>query len=110
MTSVNHLLASTVHAQATNDVATLQDLEGIFSNVISSLLALGAIISFFMLLAGGFKYITSGGNPKAVGSAHATLTYAIIGLVAVAASYLVLEFIYIFTGADVRVFRIMIPN
>ncbi|MDO8341443.1 MAG: pilin [Candidatus Woesebacteria bacterium] len=77
--------------------ATLSNLEGIFENVVSYLLALGGIVLFILLLSGGFKYLTSGGDPKAVEGAKKTLTTAIGGLVMLAGSYLILRLIADFT-------------
>ena len=98
-------LFSVVLAQ-TNNVATLSGLETVFGNVVGVIMALAAIVLFIMLLMGGFKYLTSGGDPKAVEAARKTLTYAIGGLVLIALSYLLLKFIYIFTGANVLEFRV----
>jgi hypothetical protein len=86
--------------------ATLQGLETVFESVVTSLLALGGIVLFLMLLSGGFKYLTSGGDPKAVESAQKTLTYAIGGLVLLAGSFMLLNIIAQFTGADVTNFKI----
>lgn len=86
--------------------ATLQDLEKVFSSLVTSLLALGGIVLFLMLLNGGFKYLTSGGDPKATEGAQKTLTYAIGGLVLLAGSYMILNIIKTFTGADVTNFVI----
>lgn len=86
--------------------AKLQDLEKVFENVVTSLLALGGIVLFLMLLSGGFKYLTSGGDPKAVESAKNTLTYAIGGFILLAFSYLILVIIGTLTGADVTNFTI----
>ena len=86
--------------------AQLQDLEIVFGNVVKALLALGGIGLFLMLLSGGFKYLTSGGDPKAVEGAKNTLTYAIGGFVLLAFSYLILLIIGTFTGADVTNFTI----
>ncbi len=89
--------------------ATLQDLEKVFESLITSLLALGGIVLFLMLLNGGFKYLTSGGDPKATEGAQKTLTYAIGGLVLLAGSYMILNIIKTFTGADVTNFIIYRP-
>ena len=89
--------------------ATLQSFEGMFERVIAALLGLAGILLFIMLLAGGFKFITSGGDPKSLESAKKTLTYAIGGIALVALSYLILRFIGVFTGADVTNFRIVPP-
>ena len=74
--------------------------------MVTSLLALGGIVLFLMLLSGGFKYLTSGGDPKATEGAQKTLTYAIGGLVMLAGSYIILRIISDFTGADVTNFII----
>jgi len=92
-----------------NPPATLKSLETIFSNLVTSLLALGGIVLFLMLLTGGFKYLTSGGDPKATEGAQKTLTYAIGGLVLLAGSYMILNIIKTFTGADVTNFVIYKP-
>lgn len=81
-----------------NGVATLQGLEGIFENLITSLLGLGGILLFIYLIMGGIKYITAGGNPKNVESAQNTLTFAVLGIIAVALSFLVLKFLGVITG------------
>jgi len=86
--------------------ATLQDLEGVFSNVIKIILGIAGIVFFILLLLAGFKFITSGGDPKALESAQKTLTYAIGGLVVILLSYLILVLIKTITGVDVTIFKI----
>jgi len=54
----------------TVDVAKLSDLEGVFGNVVEVVLALAGIVLFIMLLSGGFKYITAGGDPKGIEGAR----------------------------------------
>jgi hypothetical protein len=93
-----------------NNVATIEGLEGVFENLIAAALGFAAIALFIMFLVGGFKYITSGGNPKSLESARNTLTYAILGMVLVASAYLILRFIGVFTGADVENFQIFYPE
>lgn len=89
--------------------AQLSQLEDVFGSVVTSLLALGGIVLFLMLLSGGFKYLTSGGDPKATEGAQKTLTYAIGGMVLLAGSYMILRIISDFTGADVTNFVITRP-
>lgn len=86
--------------------AQLSDLTTVFDNAVSALLALGGIVLFLMLIAGGFRYLTSGGDPKAVEGAQKTLTYAIGGIVMLAGSFIILKMISNFTGADVTNFVI----
>lgn len=88
-------------------VATLPGLEGIFENTISALLAVAGILVFIMLVMGGIKFITSGGDPKNIESAKKTLTYALLGVVLTAMGYLILVLISDFTGnRDILNFRI----
>lgn len=80
--------------------AELSQLDDVFGNVVTSLLALGGIILFLMLLSGGFKYLTSGGDPKATEGAQKTLTTAIGGFVMLAGAYLILKIIGTLTGTE----------
>ena len=57
--------------------ANASKLQAIFSIVFS---IVGAI-SLLMITIGGFRYITSDGDPQAAGKAKGTIIYALIGLV-----------------------------
>lgn len=50
-------------------------------------------ISILMIIYGGFRYITSGGDSGKVGSAKNTLIYAIVGLIIVALAQLIVRFV-----------------
>jgi len=89
-----------------DNVATLQDLEGLFSNVVNIILGIAGITFFVLLLSSGFKFITSGGDPKALEGAKKTLTFAIGGLILIIVSYLILLLIKEITGVDVTIFKI----
>lgn len=51
------------------------------------------VISVIMIIYGGFKYITSGGDTGNVTTAKNTILYAIIGLVIVALAQLIVRFV-----------------
>lgn len=87
----------------------LVDLEEIFKNVVNVALGFAGIAFFILLLVGGFKYMTAGGDPKAIDAAKKTLTAAIAGLLVVVLSFLVLVFIKEFTGVDLTQFKIVNP-
>lgn len=89
-----------------NDVPSLNELEGFLGNVVGILLGVAAIALFIMLVSGGFKYLTSGGDPKAVEGAKKTLTYAIAGVILTALSFIILKIIESLTGAPVTIFKI----
>lgn len=50
-------------------------------------------VSIIMIIYGGFRYITSGGDSGKVGSAKNTIIYAIIGLIIVALAQLIVNLV-----------------
>ena len=87
-------------------VPTIQGFECLFANVLKVIVTVAGLAFFVMFIVGGFQYMQSNNDPKAVAAASSTLTYAIIGLVGVIVSWLILQFIYTFTGVDVTKFQI----
>ena len=51
------------------------------------------LISVFMLISAGLKYITGGGESSAVGAAKNMILYSIIGLVVVALAQVIVSFV-----------------
>ena len=80
--------------------AQLTELEPIFGNLVSIALGIGGLLLFLMLIMGGFKYISAGGDAKAAEGAKNTLTWAIYGIVILALAYLFMRLIAGFTGVD----------
>ncbi len=76
-------------------------IEQIFGRIIELAVALGFIALFVMLVWAGIKYITSGGEQKAVQSAHQTITWALTGMLFMIIAWLVLQLIASFTGITV---------
>lgn len=87
-------------------IATTKWFETLFKNSLETILVLAGIVLFVLLVSGGLKYITSGGDPKATDGAKKTITYAIGGLIAILLSYLILVLIENITGAKVTQFKI----
>lgn len=95
----------------TVDVATIQGFECIFQNILQIATTLAGIALFIMLLAGGFKYMTSGGDPKASEQAKGTITSALLGLILLIVAWLILKFLSEFTGlSNITIFKIPGPN
>lgn len=86
--------------------AQIIDFEVVFSKVATVILGLAALTFFAMLIMGGFKYITSGGDPAQVESAQKTITTALMGFVLVALAYLIINAIAYITGAPITTFNI----
>src|ERR1700722_15273007 len=54
-------------------------LSGIAGKVVNIFSIIVGIVAIIMIIYGGFRYITSGGDSGAVGNAKNTLIYAIVG-------------------------------
>lgn len=90
--------------------AQISSLLTVMEKVISFLAPVAAIAFFIMLVIGAYKFITSGGDPKGVGAARSTITYAVIGVVLVVAAWLILQLIGSLTGADVTTVTLPTPS
>ena len=88
------------------EIPTLKCLELVFKNILTVAVSLAVLAMFVMLTIGGFKYLTSGGDPKAATSAKQTMTYAIIGIVLLVLAFLIFVIIERFTGVKVTEFTI----
>jgi ribosome-associated translation inhibitor RaiA len=73
--------------------ATNSNINTKITHLINWLSAIIGIVAVIMIIFGGFKYITSGGNDTSVASAKKTILYALIGLVIVALSQLIVKFV-----------------
>lgn len=91
------------------DVHEIKDIVDIIENIFGLAIRLAGILTFIMLILGGFKYLTSGGDPKAAASAQKTITYAIGGLVLIIAAWFILKFLSEFTGVNLTEFTLSVP-
>lgn len=73
--------------------ANQPDVQATVEKVITILLALVAVISIIMIIIGGLKYITSGGDSGKVASAKDTILYSIIGLVIALLAQVIVRFV-----------------
>lgn len=93
-----------------DNVPTIYCLVPLFANIITAVVSLAGVALFIMFIVGGFSFLTSGGNPKQLEQARNTLTYAIIGIVVMVASYLILLLIGAFTGLpNLTIFQLPTP-
>ncbi|MDO8573177.1 MAG: hypothetical protein Q7R77_00305 [Candidatus Daviesbacteria bacterium] len=86
--------------------AGLDQIEEIVGKVISVIVGLGFIAMLAMVVMAGIKYLTSGGEPKAVQAAHQAFTWAILGILFMIIAWLTLVLIENFTGIKVTTFNI----
>lgn len=77
-------------AAITDSDSSVNDLIGKIINIFSVVVGIIAVI---MIVYGGFRYITSGGDSAKVTSARNTILYALIGLVIVAIAQFIVKFV-----------------
>jgi len=70
---------------------------GTFNNILKKIINIFSVIvgvvAVIMIVYGGFRYITSGGNSEKITSARNTIVYALIGLVIVALAQIIVKFV-----------------
>jgi hypothetical protein len=84
---------STTTTNCTNPGQAEQSVNDIIEDVIMIFSLVVGVISVIMIIVGGLKYITSGGDSGSVGGAKNTILYAVIGLVVVALAQIVVRFV-----------------
>ncbi|MDO8618592.1 MAG: pilin [Candidatus Daviesbacteria bacterium] len=70
------LTASPVFAQSA-DVSKVQNF---IQNIIQVMVTLAGFVSVMFFVWGGFKYMTSSGNPESLDTAKKTIMYSAVGL------------------------------
>ena len=80
-------------SDCTSDPAAGDSLGTILSTVIKVFSIIVGVVSVIMIIVGGFKYITSGGNDSNVAGAKNTIMYALIGLVVVALAQIIVHYV-----------------
>jgi hypothetical protein len=68
-------------------------LTNLISQIIEVFSVIVGIVAVIMIIWGGFKFITSGGDSGNVTSARNTILYALIGLVIVALAQIIVRFV-----------------
>lgn len=76
-------------------------ISSIIAAIIILVLVISALVFFFMLVWGGIRYITSGGDKQATESARGQITAALIGLAIVFAAWAIINLVNIFFGIDI---------
>ena len=66
---------------------------GVFKQVTNTVLYIVGIIAVIMLIIGGIRYVTSGGDAKKVTDAKNTVLYAIIGLIISFLAFAIVNFV-----------------
>ncbi len=88
---------SNLNVDAGNTSCTVTDSNGNFTSLLKKVINIFSIIvgviAVVMIIVGGLKYITSGGESSNVSGAKNTIIYAIVGLVVVALAQFIVHFV-----------------
>lgn len=79
-----------------------QELRSVAVSVIQTLLGVLGVLSLIIVLIGGFKWMTSGGNEEGVGSAKKTIAAGIVGLVIIFFAYAIVTFVFNVVGGATK--------
>lgn len=101
-----NLLARFIVFAQDDDVYRIQDLEGIIAKILGLVMPIVGVLLLVTLIAGGFQYITSGGEAEQAQKAKKTLTYAFFGLIVVLGAWLIIRLLEEFTGLNLTTFTI----
>lgn len=85
--------------------AELSTIPEYFGNILKAMIPLIGLLAFIMILVGGFKILTSGGDPKGMAGGKQTITLAVAGIALAIISWLVLVVLENTTGVGVTQFK-----
>lgn len=83
------------------EISPIQNLVKVIQSVIRFILLVAFILAFIFLIIGGIRWITAGGDEKAVAGARGMITGALIGLVIVLVAYALIRTVEIFFGINI---------
>lgn len=80
-------------SQGGSQKTTLFGKGGIFTVIANTLVFLVGAVSVIYIIIGGVRYVTSGGDSKAVTAAKDTIMYAVIGVIVAVISFALVQFV-----------------
>lgn len=91
-------------------IAPINNAVNVVRGIIQFILVVAFVAAFVFLIIGGVRWITAGGDEKAVASARNTITAALIGLVIVLVAYAIIRLVEIFFNVNIITGGVTIPN
>lgn len=82
------------------EVATLRCIWPLLSNIINAAIILSSAVALIFIIWGGIQIITANGDQEKIQGAKKTLTFAILGFVFIALSFVAFNFVFKAIGVD----------
>lgn len=84
-----------VNSAKTDDMTSkpLTSQDGLINEIVNIFLYVVGVVAVVMVVYGGFRYITSGGDSNKLTSAKNTILYAVVGLVIVIFAYAIVNWV-----------------
>lgn len=96
---IQRVFAESLQGLAPNPNLTTYGM--VVSTIVKNAFMLAGVISFILLIFGGFQVIVSAGDTKKSEQGKAAMTGAVTGLLLVFGSYLIVQIIHVLTGIDI---------
>lgn len=93
-----------------NKLAQTNNVVLVIRSIIRFILLVAFVLAFIMLLIGGIRWITAGGDEKGVAAARNMITAALIGLVIVLIAYALIRLVEIFFNVNIITGTVCIPT
>jgi len=97
--TVNFIANQLGGTNSVNGLPNIVDTSTTLTNVVNILFGIIGAVALLMLVFGGFKYVTSGGESAKVNSAKNTILYALIGLTVCVLAVAIVNFIVFKLGS-----------
>lgn len=91
-------------------LANTNNIVFVIRSIIRFILLVAFVLAFIMLLIGGIRWITAGGDEKGVAAARNMITAALIGLVIVLIAYALIRLVELFFNVNIITGTVCIPT
>lgn len=91
-------------------IQPLNNISVVIRGIIQFILVAAFVLAFILLLIGGVRWITAGGDEKGVAAARNTITAALIGLVIVLLAYAIIRLVELFFNVNIITGGFNVPN
>jgi hypothetical protein len=81
------------NASCTSDAHGTTSVNSIIKATVNILSWVVGIVAVIMIIIGGFRFVTAGGDSSNVAAARSTILYAIVGLVVAASAQTIVHFV-----------------